>query len=157
MIRASVVFLVAPLHTAISQELASLRAGEPIRLSVIAPMSARVEGRLVSLSSDAIVLSGANNQLPIRLAEIRVLEVERRSSGSVFRSIAFGLVSGAVGGALIGLASGDTNTGDGTLTSGGKAVILSILGGTVGLVGGTIHGACCSSSWQPVPVLPERL
>jgi len=155
-IRAFVVLLLVPLHASISQELASLRTGESIRLRVASPVNSRVEGRLVSVSSDAIQLSGANNQLPISFSNIRLLEVKRRNGGSFIRSVAFGLLGGAVSGAVLGLASGSTNTGDGILTAQDKALIGSVLGGTAGLIGGTLFGVCCSSSWQPLAHPPGR-
>jgi hypothetical protein len=144
-------FIVAPLRAVMSQEMASLRAGESIRLSVASLPNTRIEGKLVWLSSDTIVVSGAP---PIKLANIGVLEVKRRTGGSFFRSVAFGTLGGAVVGAVLGLVSGDTHTGDGTLTSVDAAQILSILGGAVGLIGGTVQGACCSSSWQSLPLTP---
>ncbi len=155
-IRAFVVLLLVPLHASISQEIASLRTGESIRLSVASPVNSRVEGRLVSVSSDAIQLSGANNQLPISFSNIRLLEVKRRTGGSFFRSVAFGLLGGVVSGAVLGLASGNTNTGDGILTAQDKALIGSVLGGAAGLIGGTLFGVCCSSSWRPLALPPGR-
>lgn len=155
-IRAFVVLLLVPLHASISQEIASLRAGEPIRLSVASPVNSRVEGRLVSVSSDAIQLSGANNQLPISFSNIRLLEVKRRTGGSFIRSVAFGLLGGVVSGAVLGLASGSIDTGDGIITAPDMALIGSILGGTAGIIGGTLFGVCCSSSWRPLAYPPGR-
>jgi cation transporter-like permease len=65
---------------------------------------------------------------------------------------AHALVGGAVGSALIGRLSGNTDTGDGTITASDKATIGFVLGGAAGLLGGIIYGACCSSSWEPVPL-----
>jgi len=149
---ASMVLLLAPLHAVRCQEIASLRAGEPIRLSVGSPTSQRIEGRLVSLSADTIVLRAPTNPLPIAFSTVSLLEVKRRSGGSFMKSLAFGLLGGVVGGAILGLSSGSTNTGDGILTAGDKALIGSVLGGTAGLIGGTLFGACCSSGWQSVPL-----
>ena len=149
---ASVVLLLAPFHAVRCQEIASLRAGEPIRLSVGSPTSQRIEGRLVSLSADTIVLRAPTNPLPIAFSTVSLLEVKRRSGGSFMKSLAFGLLGGVVGGAILGLSSGSTNTGDGILTAGDKALIGSVLGGTAGLIGGTLFGVCCSSGWQSVPL-----
>ncbi len=145
----------APLHVALSQDIASLRAGESIRVSVNTPGSQRVEGRLVSLSPDTVVLRSPTTALAIPLSDLSLLEVKRRSGGSFMKSVAFGLLGGVLGGAILGAASGNTNTGDGILTAGDKAVIGSVLGGAVGLIGGTAWGACCASSWHAIP-LPRR-
>ena len=150
-----VVLLLAPLQAAICQEIASLRAGEPIRLSVGSPISQRIEGRLVSLSVDTIVLRAPTSPLPIGFSTVSLLEVKRRSGGSVMKSVAFGLLGGVVAGAVVGLAQGRTNTGDGTITASENALIASVAGGAAGLIGGTLFGVCCSSSWVPVP-LPQR-
>ena len=156
-IRAFVLLLLVPIHASISQELASLRTGESIRLSVASPVNSRVEGRLVSVSSDAIQLSGANNQLPISFSNIRLLEVKRRTGGSFLRSVAFGLLGGVVGGALIGAGQGNTNKGDGIrFTTRENTMIGSGFGGAVGLIGGTLFGVCCSSSWRPLALPPGR-
>jgi hypothetical protein len=144
--------LLPPVHAARCQDIASLRAGEPIRVSVASPTSQRIQGRLVSLSADTIVLRAKPTPLPIAFSSVRLLEVKRRTRGSVVRSIALGALGGAVGAAFFGLVSGDTNTGDGRITAGDKGVIGLVLGGAVGLIGGTIFGACCSSDWQRVPL-----
>jgi hypothetical protein len=148
----SVVLLLSPLHAAICQEIASLRAGEPIRLSVGSPISQRIEGRLISVSADTILLRAPNNPPPIALSTVGLLQVKRRSGGSFVRSVVFGLLGGVVAGAVIGNSSGNTNTGDGTLTASDKAVLGSIGGGITGLIVGTVFGACCSSVWQNVPL-----
>jgi hypothetical protein len=151
-----VVLLLAPLHAAICQELASLRAGEPIRLSVGFPTSQRIEGRLVSLSADTIVLRTPTTPLPIGFSTVSLLEVRRRSGGSFMKSVAFGLLGGVVVGAVVGLTQGNTDPDRGlTGTASEFALIGSVLGGAAGLIGGTVIGACCSSSWEPVP-LPQR-
>jgi hypothetical protein len=98
------------------------------------------------------VLRAKPTPLPIAFSSVRLLEVKRRTRGSVVRSIALGALGGAVGAAFFGLVSGDTNTGDGRITAGDKGVIGLVLGGAVGLIGGTIFGACCSSDWQRVPL-----
>jgi len=46
-----------------------------------------------------------------------LLQVKRRSGKSFTISVFIGLLGGAVGTALVGLFSGNTNTGDGTLTA----------------------------------------
>ena len=151
-IRVSVLLLLAPLHGASSQDLASLRAGEPIRLSINSPGSRPVVGRLISVSADTIFVGYPANSLAIGLADLGLLQVKRRSGGSVAKSAAFGLIGGAIGTALIGAATGTTDTGDGRITGGDKALIGAVLGGAAGLIGGTIFGACCSSVWQTVPL-----
>ena len=153
-----VVLLLAPLHAAICQELASLRAGEPIRLSVGFPTSQRIEGRLVSLSADTIVLYTPTTPLPIGFSTVSLLEVKRRSGGSFMKSVAFGLLGGVVVGAVVGLTQASNTDTDRDLltpTASEGALIGSVLGGAAGLIGGTVIGACCSSSWEPVP-LPQR-
>lgn len=154
--RALAIFLLAPLQPAICQEIASLRAGETIRLSVASPANSLVQGRLISVSPDTIVVSRLGGALPIGFSNVRLLEVKRRSGGSFMKSIAFGLLGGVTAGAVLGLASGSTNTGDGILTATDKALIGSVLGGGAGLIGGTVFGVCCSSSWQPM-LLPATL
>jgi hypothetical protein len=153
--RALAILLLAPLHVAICQEIASLRAGETIRLSVASPANSLVQGRLISVSPDSIVVSRHGSALATGFSNVRLLEVKRRSGGSFMRSIAFGLLGGVTAGAVTGLASGSTNTGDGILTATDKAVIGSVLGGGAGLIGGTVFGMCCSSSWQPM-LLPAN-
>jgi hypothetical protein len=145
-------FSLAPLHLARTQDLASLRTGESIRVSVNSPGSQRVEGRLISLSTDTLIVGSATNSLAIRVSDLSLLEVKRRTGGSFLKSVAFGLLGGVVGGAILGAASGNTDTGDGILTAGDKALIGSVLGGGAGLIGGTVFGACCASSWQSVPL-----
>lgn len=49
--------------------------------------------------------------------------MKRRSGKSFTISVFIGLLGGAVGTALVGLFSGNTNTGDGTLTAMDKATI----------------------------------
>lgn len=149
-IRAWAVLALLPLHTAASQEIASIRVGESVRLSVASPTNSRVEGKLVFLSPDSIQLSGKSNPAPISLSDIKLIEVKRRTGASFRRSILLGLLGGVVTGFVSGMVSGDTNTGDGRITNGDKAVIGSVVLGAVGLIGGTIFGACCSSSWVPV-------
>jgi hypothetical protein len=153
---AAAAFLLAPLHAVRCQEIASLRAGEPIRVSVASPAGLRMEGRLISLSADTIVLRAKANPLPIAFSNVRLLEVKRRNAGSVVKSVVLGGLGGAVAAAFFGLASGDTNTGDGRITAGDKGVIGLVLGGGFGLIGGTIFGACCSSAWQRVPLNQSR-
>jgi len=147
---AFVLLMFAPFHAAASQEIASLRTGESIRLSIGSPRSQRIEGTLVSVSADTIVLRAPSNPPPISFSDVRLLEVRRRSGGSFMKSVAFGLLGGVVGGMVIGLASGSTDTGDGILTAADKALIGSVLGGGAGLIGGALFGVCCSSSWQPI-------
>jgi hypothetical protein len=154
-IRVSVLLLLAPLHGVSSQDIASLRAGEPVRVSMNSPGSRRVQGRLVSLSADTIVVASPGNSVAFGISDLALLQVKRRSGGSVAKSAGIGLIVGAIGTALIGAATGTTDTGDGRITGGDKAVIGAILGGAAGLIGGTIFGACCSSDWQTVP-LPRR-
>ena len=143
---------VAPFQAALCQDAASLRAGESIRVSVISPTSQRLEGRLLSLSRDTIQLSAPRSALAIPVSDIGLLEVRRRSGGSFMKSVAFGLLGGVVAGAVLGAASGNTNTGDGIMTASDKALIGSFLGGTAGLIGGAVFGVCCASSWESVPL-----
>jgi hypothetical protein len=143
----------ATFDTASCQDIGSLRAGEPIRINVDAFPSQRFQGRLISLSPDTIVLTAPAASRAIRISDISLLEVKRRSGGSFIRSVAFGLLSGVVGGALILGATGRTDTGDGIITASDKALIGAVLGGAAGLIGGTVFGACCSSEWQPVPLV----
>jgi hypothetical protein len=154
-IRALSVLLLAPPQVVICQEIASLRAGEPIRVSMGSPVSQRIEGRLVSVSADTIVLRGPTNLLPIRFSTVSLLEVKRRSGGRFMNSVFFGLLAGAAGGALLGLASGGSETGEG-FSAQGMSLIGAIYGGTAGLVGGTMYGACCAYSWKPVPLPQTR-
>lgn len=153
---AFVLLMFAPFHAAASQEIASLRTGESIRLSVGSPSSQRIEGTLVSVSADTIVLRAPTNPPPIGFSDVRLLEVKRRSGGSFMKSVAFGLLGGVLSGAILGLASGSTDTGDGILTAQDKALIGSVLGGAAGLIGGTLFGACCSSGWESVPLPRSR-
>ena len=151
-LRACSLFSLAPLQAALCQDITSLRAGEPIRVSVSQPPSRRLEGKLLSMSRDTILLRARLSELAIPVTDIGLLEVRRRNGGSFMKSVAFGLLGGVVAGAVLGAASGNTDTGDGILTARDKAVIGSFFGGIVGLLGGTVFGACCASSWQPVPL-----
>jgi hypothetical protein len=148
-ILAFMVVAFTPVHTVRCQEIASLRAGESIRLLVGSPTGQQIKGRLVSLSADTIVLRASNIPFPIAFSTVRVLEVERRSGRSFTRSVFFGVLGGVAGGALLGL-TGSTDTGDGTITPGDKTQIGSVVGGTLGLIVGAIFGGCCSSGWQSV-------
>lgn len=142
----------APFGVAISQQLASLRTGESIRLSVTSRPDFRVKGKLLAVSPDTITLRGPNGSQSVGLSDVNLLEVKRRTAGSVTRSVVLGLIAGAAGGALIGATRGPTNTGDGIITTPEKEVIGGIAGGLAGLIGGTVYGFCCSGAWQPVPI-----
>lgn len=135
---------------ALGQELASLRTGERVRISVAPFPAPRVQGRLVSFSTDTIVVSHEQAREPVAFSNVRLLEVKRRSGASFLRSAAFGLLGGVVGGAILGAAQGNIDTGDGTLTTGDNAIIGSILGGGAGFIGGLVFGVCCSSNWRAV-------
>jgi hypothetical protein len=88
----------------------------------------------------------------VTFASIRLLEVRRRSAGSFFRSVAYGLLIGVGAGAIAGVAQGNVDTGDGTISAGGNAFLGAIIGGMGGLAGGTLFGACCASGWQAIPI-----
>jgi hypothetical protein len=141
---------IAPVHALTCQRIESLRAGDAIRVSV--SPGKQTEGRLVSISADTIVLRGPTNPIPIAFSSITLLQVKRRSGKSFTRSVVIGLLVGSVGTALVGLFSGNTNTGDGTLTATDKATIGLVTGGAAGLIVGSVYGACCSSAWEPVPL-----
>ena len=146
----SAMLAIAPAHALTCQRIDALRSGDAIRVSV--SPGKQIEGRLVSISADTIVVRAPTAPIPIGFSSITLLEVKRRSGRSFTRSVVLGLVGGAVGSALIGRLSGNTDTGDGTITASDKATIGFVLGGAAGLLGGTIYGACCSSSWEPVPL-----
>jgi hypothetical protein len=132
------------------QRLEALRAGDAIRVRV--SPGKQIEGRLASISADTIVLRGPTTPIPIGLSSITLLEVKRRSRSSFTRSVVLGVLGGAGGLALIGLLSGKTDTGDGTITAMDKATAGLVIGGAAGLIGGSVYGACCSSAWEPVPL-----
>ena len=141
---------IAPVHALTCQRIEALRAGDAIRVSTSS--SKQIEGRLVSISADTIVLREPTRPIPIAFSSITLLQVKRRSGKSITRSAVIGLLGGAIGTALVGLISGSTNTGDGTLTAMDKATIGLLAGGAAGLIGGSVYGACCSSAWEPVPL-----
>jgi hypothetical protein len=149
-IGASAMLAIAPVHALTCQRIEALRAGDAIRVSV--SPGKQIEGRLVSISADTIVLRGPTTPIPIAFSSITLLQVKRRSGKSFTRSVVIGLLGGAVGTALVGLFSGSTNTGDGTITAMDKATIGLVTGGAAGLIGGSVYGACCSSAWEPVPL-----
>ena len=149
-IGASAMLAIAPVHALTCQRIESLRAGDAIRVSV--SPGKQIKGRLVSISADTIVLRGPTTPIPIAFSSITLLQVKRRSGKSFTRSVVIGLLGGAVGTALFGLFSGNTNTGDGTITAMDKATIGLVTGGAAGLIGGSVYGACCSSAWEPVPL-----
>jgi hypothetical protein len=146
----SVLLAIAPVHALTCQRIEALRSGDAIRVSV--SPGKQIEGRLVSISADTIVLRGPITPIPIAFSSITLLQVKRRSGKSITRSAVIGLVGGAIGTALAGLISGSTNTGDGTLTAMDKATIGLVIGGAAGLIAGSVYGACCSSDWEPVPL-----
>ena len=149
----SAMLAIAPVHALTCQRVEALRAGDAIRVSV--SPGKQIEGRLVSISADTIVLRGPTTPIPIAFSSMTLLQVKRRNGKSFTRSVVIGLLGGAVGTALVGLFSGSTNTGDGTLTAMDKATIGLVAGGAAGLIAGSVYGACCSSAWEPVP-LPRR-
>jgi hypothetical protein len=142
----------APFGVALGQQIASLRTGESVRLSVTSRPDFRVRGKLLAVSPDTITLRGSNGPQSVGLSDVSLLEVKRRSAGSVTKSVVLGLVGGAAAGALIGSTRRPTNTGDGIITTPEKVVIGGILGGLAGIIGGTVYGVCCSGAWQPVPL-----
>jgi hypothetical protein len=141
----------APLGVAVGQQIASLRTGESIRLSVISRPDFRVKGKLLAVSPDTITLQGPNGALSVGLSDVSPLEVKRRNAPSVTKSVVVGLFAGAVGGAIIGSTRGPTNTGDGIITTRVKVFIGGIAGGLAGVIGGTVYGVCCSGGWERVP------
>jgi hypothetical protein len=143
----------ASIHIASCQDISSLRAGEPIRINLGASTAQRVQGRLISVSPDTIVLRTLTTSRVIRMSDVSLLEVKRRNGTSFIKSVAFGLLGGVIGGAVILGATGRTDTGDGIITAGDKVLIGAVVGGAAGLIGGTVFGVCCSSQWQPVPLL----
>jgi hypothetical protein len=151
LLSAIVVATVEPLHASAAQQSAALHAGVQVRLSV-APPNPRVEGRVVSLTPTGLVVAEGKSTVPVEFASIRMIEVRKRTAGSFFRSVAYGLLGGVVTGAVVGAAQGNVNTGDGTYTTGDNAIIGSVVGGFFGILGGTVFGACCASSWQAVPI-----
>jgi uncharacterized membrane protein YeaQ/YmgE (transglycosylase-associated protein family) len=140
---------IAPAHALTCQRIEALRAGDAVRVSVSA--GKQIEGRLVSISADTIVVRGPTTPIPIAFSSITLLQVKRRSAKSFTRSVVIGVVGGAVGTALFGLFSGSTNTGDGTITAMDKATVGLVTGGAAGLIVGSVYGACCSSAWESVP------
>jgi hypothetical protein len=146
----SAMLAIAPAHALTCQRIDALRSGDAIRVSV--SPGKQIEGRLVSISADTIVVRAPTTPIPIAFSSIALLEAKRRSGRSFTRSVVIGLLGGSVGTALFGLFSGNTNTGDGTITAMDKATIGLVTGGAAGLIVGTIYGACCSSSWEPVPL-----
>ena len=149
-VRAFSVLLLAP-PQAIAQEIASLRVGEPIRVSVDSPLIQRVEGRVASLSPNAIVVRERGSTRTIGFSSITALDVKRRSGRGFMKSVGVGALVGAVGGAVIGLASSDSDSTEG-FTPLGAALILGFYGGVAGMGAGAAYGACCAYSWQPVPL-----
>jgi hypothetical protein len=147
-----IALFLAPFEATVCQQIASLRTGESIRLSVTARPDFRVKGKLLSVSPDTITLRGSNGVQSVGLSDVSLLEVKRRNGGSVTKSVVLGLVGGAATGALIGSTRGPTNTGDGIITTSAKVVIGGIVGGLAGIIGGTVYGVCCSGAWQPVSV-----
>ena len=150
-VRAFSLVLVALPRTFIGQEIASLRVGEPIRVSVDSPLIQRVEGRVASLSPNTIVVREWGSMRSIRFSAITSLEVKRRTGRGFMKSVAFGLLGGAVGGALFGLASGGGDSTEG-FNALGRGFIGAIFGGAAGTAAGALHGACCGYSWKPVPL-----
>ena len=141
---------IAPVHALTCQRIEALRAGEAVRVSV--SPGKQIEGRLVSISADTIVLRGSTTPIPIAFSSINLLEVKRRSGKSFTRSVVIGVLTGAIGTALVGLFLGSTNTGDGTITAMDKATIGLVTGAAAGLTIGSVYGACCSSGWESVPL-----
>jgi hypothetical protein len=146
----SAMLAIAPVHTLTCQRIEALRSDDAVRVSV--SPGKQIEGRLVSISADTIVLRGTTTPIPIALSSITLLQVKRRNGKSFTRSVVIGVLGGAVGTALVGFFYGSTNTGDGTITAMDKATIGLVTGGAAGLIVGSIYGACCSSAWESVPL-----
>jgi hypothetical protein len=151
-VRAIALAILAAPSVSSAQEASSLRVGDRVRLTVAPRPSEIIQGRLVSLSPNAMIIARSKTTEPINFSSIRLLEVKKRTAGSFVRSVAFGLLGGAVAGGLIGAARGEINTGDGRISAAEDALITSVVGGAIGIIGGTVFGACCSSSWQAVPI-----
>lgn len=150
-VRAFAVLLLAAPQAAIGQELASLRAGEPIRLRVDSPSVQQIEGRLVSLSPSILVLQERGSVRPVGISTIRSLDVKRRNGRLFMKSVGIGLLAGLAGGAVIGYSTGDPNALEG-FNATGAALILGFYGAVAGAGAGAVYGACCAYSWKPVPL-----
>jgi hypothetical protein len=105
---------------------------------------------------DTLVLHGSaasTETVTMPLHSITKLEVARvRSRGAgALRGAGFGFLIGAVGGAGIGLASGDDPPGFMAFNATDKAIILGVgLGGACAVVGGVLRFAAPGMRWDPV-------
>jgi hypothetical protein len=138
--------LVAPFGVAVSQQMASLRSGESIRLITASRPGIRVNGNFLVISHDTLTLRGPNGVQSVALSDVSLLEVKRRTRRSITKSVVLGVVGGAAVGAVIGS----------TRLSGnivGRIIFGAFfLGAGVGLDAGVVYGVCCSASWKPVPI-----
>jgi hypothetical protein len=103
-----------------------------------------IKGELIAVRTDSLLIDSldpSENAIDIRdVSLIIIINKSRFWSG-----LGVGLVIGAGGGALIGLASGDDRTGWFRFTAGEKATVLGIalgvIGGTLGGIEGALAGA----------------
>jgi hypothetical protein len=137
--------LVAPFGVAVSQQMASLRSGESIRLITASRPDIRVEGKFLAMSPDTITLRRQNGAQSVALSDVRVLEVKRRTRRSIKKSVVLGIVGGAAVGAVIA-----STPRSGNIV--GRIIFGAFLGAGVGLDAGVVYGVCCSASWKPVPI-----
>jgi hypothetical protein len=151
-VQATMLLVLTPFKAPQCQQASSLRAGDRVRLTVAPPPTPRVQGRIVSLSQTALVLGAPASSDPVAFSSISLLEVRRKTAGSFFRSVAYGLLIGVGGGVVAGAARGDVDTGDGRISAAANALIGAVIGGMAGLVGGTVYGACCASNWQAIAI-----
>jgi hypothetical protein len=140
-----------PLGDAPRPERRVLVAGDVVRVTAPPLVSERLEGRVVAVLSDTLIVEGVAEpagRTAIPLESISRLEVRRDPSGRV----------GAVFGVLVGAVIGATAAGE--LSEDGNNLVrnLSVIGGaTVGVVGGYFVGsridkAITGSHWVRVPV-----
>lgn len=121
--------------------------GKRVRVQVAGESGGRIF-TLKEVIADTLVLEGLNEgtqetRIPVTsVSRLQVSEGYRSAGSRALRGAGYGLGSGVMAGAIIGLASGDDEYA-GTffaLTAGEKAFVGGVLLGTAGIVIGTVTG-----------------
>ena len=131
--------------------------GERIRVfsTVLAPDS--VEGSLVDLEGDTLVMASGpdSHTVALALGSVRTFEVNRRVTHMTMYT-GIGLLVGAGVGALVGAAS-YSSTPDELFSQGMDALIGAYLFAIPGAVTGLLYGSVGSQRWVPLDPAKLRL
>ena len=128
-----------------------IEPGTKVRLTVPSEGKNPLVGRITKIGVDGLTLEMRDRPTPMEVPftsvskfEINTHAVDR--SAGFWKGAGIGLLVGAVGGAAIGLASGDDEPGLMTLSATDKAIIAGI---ALGIVGGLFGGFLGAVNRQP--------